>query len=68
VGRVGVQLFDTAADLEEVEEFRRKTLGGSLRRKRAVVASPIFQQSPRGITAREAVTQVELEKGRRFKA
>src|SRR5208337_1125951 len=68
VGRVGVQILDAAANLEEVEKFRRKTLGGSLRRKRAVVVSPVFQQAPSGIAAREAVTQVELEKGRRFRA
>jgi hypothetical protein len=68
VGRVGVQLFETAADLEEVQEFRSKTLGGDLRRKRAEVISPIFQQAASGIAAWEAVTQVKLEKGRRFEA
>jgi hypothetical protein len=68
VGRIGIQFLDTAADLEEVQEFSRKVLRGNLRRKRAVIIRPVFQQATRGVTAREAVAQVKIEEGRRLEA
>ena len=68
VARVGIQLLVTTADLEKVQEFRRKMLGGNLRRKRAVVIRPVSYQAASGITAGEATTQIDLEKGRRFEA
>jgi hypothetical protein len=58
---VGIQILDTAPDLEEVEKLGGEPLRGYPAGKGAIVERAVVGEPFCGVAAREAVPQVDFE-------